>query len=296
MQEEERQMYRRSVISDEISQDLEVAAAMAHDYGLDAVELRNVWGARADQLDEAGVARAREVLAKQGLAVSAIAAPFLKARLGDDAEYREHLEIFRQSCRVAHRFGTPLVRAFTFWKDQPLDAVYGRILDAFAEPIRIANGEGITIAVENEASTFIATGEQLARFLADVGSPRLKALWDPGNAYYDDLHEQAYPVGYRALRGQIIHVHIKDCAVNPETGRLEWVVLGKGEIDIAGQLRALGEDHYEGYVSLETHYRPKKLSEEALRSPSGQVFSELGAQATAECLENWEVLRLSSGR
>ncbi len=278
-------MYRRSVISDEISQDFEAATTMARDFGLDAVELRNLWGGRADQLDEAGVGRAKEILARKGLAVAAIAAPFLKAKLGDEAEYREHLEIFRRSCQVAHRFGTPLVRSFTFWKDQPLDAVYARIVDAFAEPIRIAEAEGITIAVENEASTFIATGEQLARFLADVGSPRVKALWDPGNAYYDELHEQAYPVGYRAVRDQIVHVHIKDAAANPETGRLEWVVLGKGEIDIVGQLRALAEDGYEGYVSLETHYRPKKLSEEVLRSPSGQV-----------CLENWEVLRLSSGR
>ncbi len=289
-------MFRRSVISDEISQDLEVAATMASDYNLDAVELRNLWGSRTDELDEAGVARAKGILARHGLAVAAIAAPFLKAKLGDDAEYRDHLEIFRRSCQAAHRFGTPLVRSFTFWKDQPLDAVYGRILAAFAEPIKIAEAEGTTIAVENEASTFIATGEQLARFLADLGSPRVRALWDPGNAYFDDLHEQAYPVGYRAVRDQIVHVHIKDCAANPETGKLEWVVLGKGEVDVAGQLWALAEDGYEGYVSLETHYRPKKLPEDLLRSPGGQVFSELGAQATAECLESWEVLRHSSTR
>ena len=289
-------MYRRAVISDEISQDLEVAAAMARDYGLDAVELRNVWGARADELDEAAVGRASEILAAHGLAVAAIAAPFLKASIDDTAEYREHIRIFGRACRVARAFGTDLVRAFTFWKDRPLEEIYGRIVELFAEPIRIAEGEGVTIAVENEASTFIATGEQLARLLADVGSPRVKALWDPGNAYYDELHEQAYPVGYDALGGQIAHVHVKDCAANPETGRLEWVVLGKGELDIAGQLRALDEDGYEGYVSLETHYRPKQLSEEVLRSPSGQVFSELGAQATAECLENWEVLRVSSSR
>lgn len=289
-------MYRRAVISDEISQDLAVAAAMARDYGLEALELRNLWGSRADQLDEAGIARARGILESRGLAVAAIAAPFLKANIDNAAEYQEHLEIFRRACRVAHAFGTDLVRAFTFWKDRPLDGVYGRILDLFAEPIGIAEGEGITIAVENEASTFIATGEQLARFLGDVGSPRVRALWDPGNAYFDDLREQAFPVGYRALRGQIAHVHIKDCAANPDTGKLEWVVLGKGVLDIAGQLQALLDDAYAGYVSLETHYRPKQLPEEILRTPGGQVFSELGAQATAECLESWKVLRISSAR
>jgi sugar phosphate isomerase/epimerase len=289
-------MYRRAVISDEISQDLAAAAQLAADYHLDAVELRNLWGVRADQLDEASIGKVKEVLAPHGLAVAAIAAPFLKAHVDDGAEYERHLEIFRQSCRVAHAFGTSLVRAFTFWKDRPLAEIYSRLLDLYVEPIRIAEAEGVTIAVENEASTFIATGEQLARFLADLGSPSVKALWDPGNARFDELRERAYPDGYRAVRDQIAHVHLKDCAANPATGRYEWVRLGTGEIDVAGQLRALVGDGYAGYVSLETHYRPTGPAESAPRSPSGRVYSEPGARGTAECLASWEALRDSSAR
>ena len=90
------------------------------------------------------------------------------------------------------------------------------------------------------------------------------------------------------MRDLTVHVHLKDCGTNPETGKLEWVVLGAGEIDIRGQLAALRADGYDGYVSLETHYRRTKLSEEVLRLPAGEAFSESGAQATYECLEAWD--------
>jgi sugar phosphate isomerase/epimerase len=293
--------YKRAVISDEISQDLEVAAAMAKDYRLDALELRNVWDQRADQLDDSSIDRAKQILTAHGLEVAAIASPFYKSNIDSTAETAEHLEILRRSIRAGRLFGTSLIRAFTFWKDRPFtqaasDPTYTRLLDLFAEPTRIAESEGITLIVENEASTFIATGEQLARFLADIASPAVRGLWDPGNAYWDDLREQAYPVGYTALRGQIAHVHLKDAAVDHTTGKLAWVPLGKGQIDIAGQLAALEADGYSSYVSLETHYRPRKLPDELLRSPSGAVFSELGAQATSECLRNWDEMIAARGR
>ena len=86
----------------------------------------------------------------------------------------------------------------------------------------------------------------------------------------------------------MVHVHIKDCAPDPETGKLVWVRLGEGQVGIAEELRLLAKGGYAGYVSLETHYRPKAhLSEEVARLPSGQAFSELGAQGSAECLANW---------
>ena len=283
-------MYKRCVITDEISQDLPAAIAMARHFGLEGVELRNVWSRRADQLSGPELDRVAGLTRDAGLAVAAIAAPCFKCDLGNAEQYREHIGILRAAVRAARALGTPIVRVFTFWKDRPLELAYREILAAFAEPIRIAEGEGITLAVENEASTFIATGEQTARFLADLGSSAVRAIWDPGNAYYDVLRERAYPVGYEAVRDWIVHVHLKDCATSPETGKLEWVVLGAGEIDIRGQLAALEADGYEGYVSLETHYRAKRLPEEALRLPAGEAFSEAGAQATFECLTAWDAM------
>jgi sugar phosphate isomerase/epimerase len=283
-------MYKRCVITDEISQDLATSIAMARHFHLEGIELRNVWGRRVDQLRDVEIDRIAELARDAGLEIAAIAAPCFKCDLGNPVQYREHISILRAAIHAAQALGTKYVRTFTFWKSRPLPEAYEAILASFDEPVRIAVSEGITLVVENEASTYIATGEQLARFLADLDTPVALAIWDPGNAYFDDLRERAYPVGYEAVRGRIAHVHLKDCAANGADGKLEWCVLGKGEVDVRGQLSALNADGYGGYVSLETHYRPTRLPEAVLRLPGGEAFSESGAQATFECLSAWDEL------
>src|ERR1039458_3624953 len=51
---------------------------------------------------------------------------------------------------------------------------------------------------------------------------------------------------------RIAHVHAKDCRV--EGHRPMWCALGEGGIDWKGQIRALAEDGYKGWISLETHW------------------------------------------
>jgi sugar phosphate isomerase/epimerase len=66
--------------------------------------------------------------------------------------------------------------------------------------------------------------------------------------------EQAFPDGYRKIPiKRIVHVHAKDCVV--ENHKPTWGPLGQmGVIDWKGQIRALAEDGYNGYISLETHW------------------------------------------
>ena len=95
-QGEERDMFKLSVISDEVSQDLGVVAKFAQKFSLDGVEVRNLWGKPPqDLLEESGIIRA--VLLRYGLRVSAIASPFLKATLHNMPEYEKHMSIDRKS-------------------------------------------------------------------------------------------------------------------------------------------------------------------------------------------------------
>jgi sugar phosphate isomerase/epimerase len=85
-----------------------------------------------------------------------------------------------------------------------------------------------------------------------VHHPALRVNWDPGNAYC--AGETPYPSGYAALRGRIEHMHFKDARRLPD-GSAEFVT--RGEIDWQGQIQALMQDEYDGYISIETHLRPK---------------------------------------
>lgn len=282
------------VISDEISQDMDVIVNTAHDYHLDAIELRSIWDIKVQDLKRKHLDRINEELAAAGLRVISIASPFLKCEIDSEEEYAEHIDILRRSIEIARDLDTNLIRGFTFWRRDGLEGLpkyWDQIVEKFAEPTEIAEEEDIVLEVENEQSCFLGTGVDLARFLGEIDSKNVKAIWDPGNAYYDDAKEEAYPVGYEALRDWIVHVHLKDVVWNKETGKPECVPIGTGEVDMEGQLKALKDDGYRGNVSLETHWRPEALDEELIQRPGGKEFSSSGEYATRVCLENiWKIL------
>jgi len=257
-----------AVITDEISQDLARAASVMLEYGVRAAELRGIWGVNVTEADESELARAREVINQNGLEVACIASPVFKCDIDSDAAVVEgpmhlasarsmpqQLELLRRCADLAHRFGTDLVRVFSFWRRGPLSPeIESRIVDAFAEPVRIAGMEGVTLLLENEHACYIGTGAETRRIVDAVGSPQLAVCWDPGNALC--AGEEPYPDGYSAVRGAVRHVHIKDAKRHGENGDLKWCVVGEGDIDYVGHFSALRADGYSGYVSLETHYIP----------------------------------------
>jgi L-ribulose-5-phosphate 3-epimerase len=286
-------MFTRAVITDEISQDLDLAARMAKQFGLDQLEIRTAWDVRIDNMSPAELDRVKRIASENGLGIVCIASPFLKCDLGNDAEYQEHLQILRRAINAAQTLGAGVIRTFTFWRKGELRENFDKIVAGYAEPARIAAGEGITLGIENEHACFVGTGVEAAEFIEAVGSPAVKAVWDPGNAYWTG-RERAVPDGYERIKPHIAHVHLKDVVQNTTSGESEATVLGQGEVDIPGQLALLVRDGYTGCASLETHYRVKgHLSEEAVNRPGGSAFSEGGEEASRLCLEAWNQMMTS---
>lgn len=284
-------MYRRSVITDEISQDLAVIFEVAKSFGLDGLEIRSIWNTRVDQLDAEAARRLRRAADDVGLAICAVAPPFYKCDIDNAAERHEHLEILRRAIDVGAQLGTNLVRTFTFWKGPRLPDVWDRLVEYYQEPAAIAARSGVVLAVENEYACQIGTGFELARFLAAVNHPKVQALWDPCNAFFDDAAEAPFPQGYEAVRDRVVHVHLKDAARSAHGAKTELTPLGEGQVGIAEQLRALEQDGYDGFISLETHWRPEALDASTVRLPGGSAFSEKAAQATIYCLQKWDAMR-----
>jgi sugar phosphate isomerase/epimerase len=126
-------------------------------------------------------------------------------------------------------------------------------VEALAEPVAYASGRGKTLVLENEHACYLGTGAEVARVVAAVGNPGLRACWDPGNALA--AGETPYPGGYQAVAEHVAHVHIKDAVLVNDEPR--WCVVGEGVIDYAGQFSDLRQAGYDGYISLETHYVPQ---------------------------------------
>jgi sugar phosphate isomerase/epimerase len=277
-----------SVITDEVSQDLSKVVKFAVEHGFDGVEVRTLWNLRPHELVERAGEIRRE-LASAGLSVSAIASPVFKCRLESDPEVQEHLRILERCIELAKALDTTIVRIFTFWRSGSLDERLKVILEKFAPAVDIAVDEGVTLAVENEPSTHVNNGRRLRQFLEAVGRPSVvRGVWDPGNDVWDPEGEQPYPEGYNYVRGLFVHVHVKD---GRRLGtRHEFVPVGEGEVNWLEQVRALVRDGYSGYLSLETHWRPKQLPRELVEMPGGAAYSEAGEYASSVCAKNLKAI------
>ncbi|NLG38057.1 MAG: sugar phosphate isomerase/epimerase [Clostridiales bacterium] len=283
-------MIKKAVITDEISQDFRTAADLAVKYGLDGVEIRSVWEKGPHELDGKDIRDIKAMLADTGLVVSAISSPFYKCDIDNADEIRENIRILRRCIDLAHELNTALVRGFTFWGKGGFEENLGKITSRFEEPIRILEQEAVTLALEFDPSVYATNAAKLVRVIEAVDSMRVRALWDPGNDIYDPDGEVPYPDGYEIIKPYMVHMHLKDAAKDSD-GKAVGMPMGDGLVDYKGQFRALMDDRYDGYVVLETHYRPRHaLNEELLALPKGSAFSYMGYEATEESLIKWNRL------
>jgi sugar phosphate isomerase/epimerase len=276
-----------AVFTDEVSQDLETALQLAVRYKLDGVELRSVWDKPVQHLSGQEVARVGQMLREHELAVAAIASPVFKCELDDKPAQRDHLDYLRRCIEIAKTLGTDIIRVFTFWKRGPSQPVWERIKEGFGPAVPIAEEGGVILGIENEHSTYCATAAETKRFVEEIGSPAVRVVWDPCNEVAAEEGITPYPDAYRLVAPLTVHVHVKDAEKVGGTSQARVTPVGEGEVDWKGQLRDLLSVGYDGYASLETHWRPQALPNEVLNQPGGTGFSAAGEYASEVCLRNW---------
>ena len=272
------------VCTDEVHPDLETALVAAREMGMRHVELLEFWGKPVVAMDDAEIQRAKELLGKYGLGVSAIGSLFLKlVQLGQvrpgevarDPAFLKDLDVLLSEIRVAQALGAPIVRAYSFRRDDMVGMgnpsprlprggeIPDEILKKVVEGMRIAAGlagdAGLVLGIENVRSCWGNSGYNTARIVRAVGHPALKVIWDPANDYVSG--GSPYPEGYEAVRPFMCHVHVKDArVVDPAVGLIAWEAVGRGEVDYVSQFRAMRRDGYAGTLSLETHWHPRTAS------------------------------------
>lgn len=275
-----------AVFTDEVSQELATALKLAVRYRLDGVELRTVWSKPVQHLSQEEVERVRASLQEHELSCAAIASPVFKCELDDEAAQRDHLDYLRSCIQIGKRLGTDIMRVFTFWKRGPAEPVWEKVKRQFRAAIPIAEHEGVILGIENEHSTYVATAAEMKRFVAELGSPAVRVVWDPCNEVHAEEGITPYPDAYELVRPGTVHVHVKDAVKDAATGKPRLTPVGEGMIDWKGQLLDLLRAGYQGYISLETHWRPQALPENALNQPGGRGFSDVGEYASDVCLSN----------
>jgi sugar phosphate isomerase/epimerase len=255
-----------AAITDEFSPDLDIALGAMQEVGMRAVELRVVSGKNILDLSDDELDWVGERVAARGFRVISIASPLLKCLLPDSPPVDDRFQhdvfaskhtfedqgrLAERAFLVAKKFGARIIRVFSFWRTIQPEKCFEEVVRELGRLAEEAARQGLIIGLENEHACNIATASETRRVLDRLRQPNVGVVWDPANAYVSG--ENPFPEGYRLLPpDRIVHVHAKDCHMEGRTP--VWGPLGTRAIDWKGQIAALLQDGYSGYLSLETHW------------------------------------------
>jgi sugar phosphate isomerase/epimerase len=250
---------RLGVTSDEIDEDVGVAADFLNSFGLGYAEIRSIWGKYNTSQPIEKVKEARALLDARNVKTSILGTAFFRGTLPAEnskgqAELDAQWKLLDDAFARAKILGTNKLRTFGFMMPQgeaANDKALARIYELETEAAKRAKQRGIRLAIENLVGSYFATGADAAKLLKNVKEEALGLTWDPNNAGM--AGEVSYPDGYGKLDPhRIFHVHLRDWKKGPD-GKVEWTFVGEGTFDNLGQIRALLKTGYKENFTLETH-------------------------------------------
>ncbi|MYD10699.1 MAG: sugar phosphate isomerase/epimerase [Chloroflexi bacterium] len=288
-------MAKLGVITDGISREFEHALSVMNEFGLTQAELQYLWDKEVGDLSDAQLDRVQQLVKAHAVEVSCISRHiFGGLALGDISlsapVYLAHLDALGRCIDMAQALDCQLVRIMSFKKEMILFGSQGaeewnvargaweKARELIGGAVQIAEDRGVTLVVETGNNAITNSAWLACKLIDELGSERLKLLWDPANALYST--EAAFPDGYGALRGGYLgHVHLKDVAVDIAKATVTCRQFGCGQMaPYLGDLAAaLAADDYAGSISLESVYRPLGGSfEDGFRASVGALKELFG--------------------
>lgn len=239
-------MIRLSAFADEIAPDPVAQLDCLAANGVHNVEFRSIYGTnvldlRADQHEAF-----RELLRVRGVGISAIGSPVGKIGITDPFE--PHLERFAVAAELAKRYGTRLIRIFSYYIPDGDDPSQHRdeVLRRMQAKARIAEQLGLQLVLENEKGIYGDTAERVADVLVATNSPALAHAFDPAN--YLEVGEDIGKA-WTLLKRHVAHFHVKDY----DTATHRNVPAGEGQGRIGELVADAVASGFEGFCVLEPH-------------------------------------------
>jgi len=240
-------MWTLSGFIDEISPDFTEQCAVAAGLGLRYVELRSAWEINILDLEPDRLTAMQRTLADHDLEVSSIGSPIGKIFIDED--FPPHLERMRHAAEVAHLFGAPYIRIFSFFLRPGADPAAHReeVIARMRALARVAENADLVLLHENEKEIYGDVPRRCLDIVRSVDSPHLRLAWDPAN--FVQVGIKPYTDGYAPLRRHVEYIQIKDALAADGT----VVPAGQGDGEVAQTMRALHHDGFDGFFSLEPH-------------------------------------------
>ncbi len=194
-------------------------------------------------------------LEKYNLTISgAITRSNFGAVAGTD-KVEEQINSVKEAIDDARIMGAPALRIFAGGRDGlSFEEGAPLVADCFLRLTEYAEKKNVVLALEDHHG-LAATSEHLLYYLDRVRSPYFRVLVDIANFLFAGEN----PVEATGkVAGYAVMVHVKD--VVRRQGKLEGCLLGQGEVDVKGCLKALRQAGYSNFLSLEyeVHQNPRE--------------------------------------
>ena len=222
--------------------------SMAKDFNFDGIEIRGlgneIFSVNAQPFKEENLPKTIEKLRTLGLEIPCLTSgACLKFKDKFDA-VKEEITAY---AKLANKLGTSYIRILGDLEPAPggdVDDAY--VADCLRELVPVAEDYNVTLLVETNG--VYSDSARLADLLRAVGSRKVAALWDMHHPYR--FNGESPETTVTNLGEYIKYIQVKDSVMGAD-GKVEYRIMGTGDIPVKEMIAALDTINYTGYISLE---------------------------------------------
>ena len=167
--------------------------------------------------------------------------------VADATERKKNLDEARRFIDLAQQINCPYVRVFpnSLPKDRDRNETMDLIAKGLLELGDYAKGSNVSVLMETHGD--LTKTEDLEKIMQSAHHEHTGLVWDVTNMW--TITKEPPVEVYKKLKKYIRHAHIKDAKL--VDGKVQYVLMGQGEVPIFEAIDALSKGGYNGYYSFE---------------------------------------------
>ncbi len=167
--------------------------------------------------------------------------------IADSTNRKKNLEEARRFIDLAQQINCPYIRVFpnNFPKEQDKNATMDLIIKGLLELGDYAKGSNVSVLMETHGD--LVQSEDLEKIMQSAEHAHTGLVWDAANMWTVTKEPPVHM--YEKLKKYIRHAHIKDARI--VEGKMQYTLLGQGEVPVFEAIDALSKGGYKGYYSFE---------------------------------------------
>lgn len=165
----------------------------------------------------------------------------------EDPEKEKSINEAKSFIDLAQKINCPYVRVFPnkFPKDRTKDQTISTVAKNLLTLGEYAKTRNVTVLLETHGD--FSGSDDILKVMKAVSHPNIALVWDISNMW--TITKESPALVYKKLKKYIRHTHIKDARLVGD--KLQYVLMGQGDVPIFEAIDILSKDGYKGYYSFE---------------------------------------------